>query len=166
MADENKQKFILPESLISPSDLSKAIRELENVDNFLRQAKARTPGNPVTLPKTSQVLTDISETNKVSLLDEKQRDALGEKLNSLLDNPAKVHISFAATPSASFLREIVLWLRQNVHEAAMVEVGLQPSIAAGCVVRTQNKVFDLSLRKHFKMNRQMLSTALEKADER
>jgi F0F1-type ATP synthase delta subunit len=162
---ETNDKFTLPESLISPSDLSKAIRELENIDDFLRQAKARAPGNPVTLPKTSQVLTDISETNKISLLDETQRNQLREKLNLLLDNPAKIHISFAATPSASFLRDIVAWLRQNVHRSAMVEVGLQPSIAAGCIVRTKNKVFDLSLRKRFTMNRQMLSAALEKTNE-
>lgn len=166
MADDNKHRFILPENLISPSDLYRTIRELETVDDFLLQAKARTPGSPVTLPKTSQVLSDLVETNKLSLLDEKQRDMLRGKLNGLLDNPAKIHISFASTPSSSFLSQVVGWLRQNVHKTAMIEVGLQPSIAAGCIVRTNNKVFDLSLRKHFKMNRQMLSEALEESGER
>lgn len=166
MAGEENQQLKLPDSLISLSDLSKTIREVEEVDDFMLQAKARAPGNPVSLPKTGQSLEDLSEINGISLLDQTQRSNLQQALNSILDNPVKIHISFAATPSTSFLREIIAWLRQNVHAAAMIEVGLQPSIAAGCIVRTTNKVFDLSLRDRFKMNRQMLSEALEKTDER
>jgi hypothetical protein len=166
MADNDRRQLVLPDSLISPSDLSKALRELENVDDFLRQTKARAPGSPVILPKTSQVLADIAETNQVSLLEPAGRQQLRDALNRLLDNPAKIHISFASAPTASFLREIVAWLRQNVHSSAMVETGLQPSIAAGCIIRTKNKVFDLSLRDKFRLNKEMLSKVLEQSNER
>jgi hypothetical protein len=156
----------LPYSLVSPADLSRAIREVESLDNFLRQAKIRTPGNPVTPPKTSKTLEDLSEANDISLLDESQRSGLKETLQIMRKNPVKIHVSFASTPSVSFLQEVCKWFRQNVHQSALLETGLQPSIAAGCVIRTKNQVFDLSLRNRFALNREMLSKALEQADER
>jgi hypothetical protein len=162
---KDKEFLKLPDSLVGPADLAKAIREIESMDNFLRQAKIRTPGNPVTPPKTSKALEDLSEANGISLLDESQRSALKETLQIMRKNPIKVHISFASTPSASFLQEVCKWFRQNVHQSALLETGLQPSIAAGCVVRTRNQIFDLSLRNRFALSREMLSKALEQADE-
>jgi F0F1-type ATP synthase delta subunit len=46
------------------------------------------------------------------------------------------------------LEKILLWLRQNVHPQVLLQVGLQPAIAAGCVLRTTNKIFDMSLKAH------------------
>jgi F0F1-type ATP synthase delta subunit len=50
----------------------------------------------------------------------------------------------------------VTWLRANIHPQALVQVGLQPNIAAGCVVRTANKQFDLSLRQSFAKHKDLL----------
>jgi F0F1-type ATP synthase delta subunit len=59
-----------------------------------------------------------------------------------------LHISFAAEPSTQALEKILVWFRANIHPQALLQVGLQPTIAAGCVLRTPNKVFDMSLRNH------------------
>ena len=67
-----------------------------------------------------------------------------------------IHISFAADPSAAFTDKIVAWFRENIHPFVLIQVGLQPTIAAGCVVRTANHSFDFSLRQHFTKQRQLL----------
>ncbi len=52
------------------------------------------------------------------------------------------------------------WLRQNIHPYVMVTVGVQPTIAAGCIVRSTNKYFDFSLRENFAGNRDILLNAI------
>jgi F0F1-type ATP synthase delta subunit len=69
-------------------------------------------------------------------------------------------MSFAADPSASFSAKIVGWLRANIHPLSLLEIGLQPTIAAGCIVRTTNKVFDLSLRNRFSEHTELLLKSL------
>ena len=59
-----------------------------------------------------------------------------------------MHISFAAEPSVKALETILVWLRDNIHPKVLLQVGLQPAVAAGCVLRTPNKVFDMSLRAY------------------
>ena len=41
------------------------------------------------------------------------------------------------------------WLRREIHPVVLLTVGLQPSIGAGCIVRSTNKQFDFSLREDF-----------------
>ena len=42
----------------------------------------------------------------------------------------------------------------------MVAVGLQPGIGAGCVLRTENRYFDMSLGKRFGGSRELLMKRL------
>jgi hypothetical protein len=46
------------------------------------------------------------------------------------------------------------------------QVGLQPTIAAGCVVRTSNKVFDMSLKEHLTEQEQYLMQLIDVAAKR
>ena len=95
------------------------------------------------------------------LLQAADRAALAVFLKNLIEQAPTLHISFATDPSASFTAKIVGWLRANIHPLVLVQLGLQPSIAAGCVVRTTNKVFDLSLRDRFSQQKSVLLEALE-----
>jgi hypothetical protein len=70
-------------------------------------------------------------------------------------------MSFATDPSSAFTAKIVTWLRASIAPNVLLEVGLQPTIAAGCIVRTTNKIFDLSLRQHFADAESVLLEALE-----
>ncbi len=60
-----------------------------------------------------------------------------------------LHISFSVDPPGAYVQKIVAWLRVNIHKYALITVGLQPNIGAGCIVRTTNKLFDFSLREFF-----------------
>jgi F0F1-type ATP synthase delta subunit len=43
----------------------------------------------------------------------------------------------------------------------MLQIGLQPAIAAGCMLRTTNKVFDMSLRTHLMKQSDYLARMIE-----
>lgn len=135
--------------LVSPSDLKRARRELEGLDDFLHQANLRQGGKTVKMPTVSRVIETLATDNKLNMLKKTERDQLMKFLTLLIQKAPVLHMSFASEPSGAFLNKLIMWLRANIHPQVMVSIGLQPSIAAGCIVRTANKQFDFSLRQAF-----------------
>lgn len=151
----------LPALIMTPGDVARLRRELAALEAYLHAAALRAAGQPsARLPKTSRLLDELATANNTNLLDAPARERLGLFLEGLASRAPVVHISFAVDPSSAFLQKIVVWFRQNVQPQVLVRVGLQPDIAAGCVVRTTNKYFDLSLRERFLQQRHLLGDAL------
>lgn len=136
----------LPNTVISPIDVARLLRELNNLDDFFVSVKNRQSGTAMQLPKLSRQLDQLSRDNELNLLDDRQRTGLKDALQAIYDKAPKMHVSFASEPSAKPFEQVLVWFRRNIHPHTLVTVGLQPAIAAGCVVRTPNKVFDMSLR--------------------
>lgn len=151
----------LPISIVEPSDVRKTYRELEGIDEFLRQASLRKSGASPNLPRTTKSLDDMAELNALQLLDPVDRAKAMQFLETLLADAPVIHISFAAEPSMSFTTKVITWLRKNIHPLVLMQIGLQPSIGAGCIVRTENKVFDFSLRQYLVERKAMLTQAIE-----
>lgn len=145
---ENKQ-LTLPVSVISPIDVARLSREVENLDEFFRQSAIREGGTPQNVPRYSRLLDEVVLSNELNLLDQSNRELLIESFRKLQVSAPVMHISFSADPPGSYIQQIVGWLRQNIDGLILVRVGLMPNIGAGCVVRTTNKTFDFSLRKYF-----------------
>jgi hypothetical protein len=156
MPNEDKQ-FVLPEDLISSIDLNRTLRELAALDDSLYQANLRAPGEPTKIARSSRILEDVASSNGISLLNAQHRAELIKALKAFDAHAPRLHMSFAAEPSAKFTHQIIVWLRENIHPLLLLEIGLQPTLAAGAMVRTTNKVFDLSLRSHFAKNRHLLN---------
>jgi len=156
-----RKKLELPLTVIGPADVGRLMLEMERLDEALRAAALRS-GGEVKMPKTSRPLDDVAEINKLDLLTKDDRQQLKEFLVSVRDHAPVIHISFASEPSAAFTLKIVEWMRSNIARYLLVQVGLQPSIAAGCVVRTTNKVFDMSLRRYLDSSSGLLLEALRK----
>lgn len=155
MAAEQKSLQI-PASIISPVELSRIAREAELLDASLQQAAIRTGGQETSLPKLSRLMNDIVEANGLNVLHQEDRNNLTKILEFLRVKSPVLHISFSVDPSPAFLRKLIIWMRDNMHPYMMIRVGLQPSIGAGCVVRTDNKYFDLSLRERFTQEQHLL----------
>lgn len=136
----------LPPSVISQTDIARLMRELNSLDDFFISAQARQSGTKLNLPKISRLINATARENQANLLEAADRQRLADGLKSIYDKAPSLHISFAIEPSPKAFEKIVLWLRKNIHPQTLVTVGLQPAIAAGCVMRTTNKVFDMSLR--------------------
>lgn len=159
MAPEQKA-LLLPVQFSTQTDLGNITRELEKLDEFLRASAVRQPGTTMQLPKSSKLFEDLVSGSKLNMLLAEDREYLMTSLNWLRQNAPILHFSFSSEPSAMFLEKLTLWLRKNISPFALVQVGLRPNIGAGCVVRTTNKYFDFSLRKHFAAQRDLLMRQL------
>lgn len=157
--------YALPSIILGPADINRTIIELKQLGEYIRQLALHKDAE-VKLPKTTVSLQGLAEANKIDLLNHDDRELLVEFLESLQKGAPVLHISFASEASPLFVSHIVEWLRSNVSRYALVQVGLQPSIAAGCIVRSTNKVFDMSLRRHLRQNRDMMIEQLHRVRDR
>lgn len=153
----------LPISIITPTDLGRLLRELAVVDEEMLQLSLRQPGTQVKLPKTTLLMDELVSLNKLSLLQQDDRSRLRRGLETVRQRQRVIHVSFSAEPSVTFLEKLMVWFRREVDPYILITVGLQPSIAAGCVVRTTNRVFDFSLRENFAKKRGLLQQAIMSA---
>lgn len=143
-----RKEFVLSLTLVGDIDIMRLLREINSIDDFFVAAEARTPSGSIQPPRITRLLNDVALTNKYNLLQKNDRKELANQLSELKKSAPVIHISFAAEPSPKALEQVLRWLRENIHPLILLRVGLQPTIAAGCVLRTANKVFDMSLREH------------------
>ena len=136
----------LPPSVVGQADVMRLSRELSALDDFFVTAKAQAAGSTSPLPRSTRSLDALAKENGANLLDEKSRHTLAAQLDSVYKEAPNFHISFAVEASPKALEKILGWMRQNIHPQLLLQVGLQPTIAAGCMLRTTNKIFDMSLR--------------------
>jgi F0F1-type ATP synthase delta subunit len=140
----------LPLNVISQVDIARLLRELTSLNDFFITAAARKAGTPMQPPRLTRLLDQLARDNSYNLLEEVHRLKLQSDLNQVLGKAPLMHISFAAEPSPRVIEQILAWFRTNIHPQSLLQVGLQPTIAAGCALRTANKVFDMSLRSYIK----------------
>jgi hypothetical protein len=153
----------LPLTVVGPVDIGRLQRELETIDNALMQLSLRTPGQEVKMPKTSKMMDDLIALNKLNLLQKSERQQLARFLDAIKAKAPTIHISFGADPTPRFAERLMVYLRKEIHPLVLLTIGLQPTIGAGCIVRTTNKYFDLSLGKDFGKNREILMAKLRVA---
>lgn len=146
----------LPVPVVSPADVGRLIRELELIDNTLLQLGLRPPADQIKMPPTSRLMDQTVERNKLNLLQATDRALLQRFLVAIRAKAPVLHMSFSTDPSPAFTEKLMVWLRIEIHPEMLLTVGLQPTIGAGCVVRTNNKYFDFSLRQDFIKKRQLL----------
>ena len=154
------KQLVLPDSVVGPVDLGRLLREIETLDNTLMQLRVRTDV-ALKLPAVSRLLDQTVALNKLDLLETADFQKLHQFLAQVKAHAPVLHISFGADPSPLFTQKLILWLRHEIDPLVLLTVGLQPSIGAGCIVRSTNKYFDFSLREHFSKNRQLLISKLQ-----
>ena len=151
--------LVLPVQILTPGDVARLIRELEDLEQFFEEAKIK-GATTKTVPQASQALTTFVKENQLNMLHESDRAALKKYLNIIKSKAPVVHLSFATDPKPDFLMKLVAWFRTNADPYVLIHVGLQPNIAAGCILRTTNKYFDLSFKQHFLESKAKLAAAL------
>lgn len=151
----------LPLGITSPADVGRLLRELEELERFLHQTEIRASGSNMQPPKSSKLFDEVVNSNQLNMLHEQDRSQLKSFLSSVKSDAPVLHMSFAADPSPLFMKKLITYLRREIHPLVLVRTGLQPNIGAGCIVRTRNKVFDLSLRQRFASKRNLLLERLQ-----
>jgi F0F1-type ATP synthase delta subunit len=155
-----QHSLTIPNEIISPTDIARLLRETENLDEFFRQSAIRQGGTPQSTPRYSRLLDTLVVANELNLLQANDREKMLASMKELAANAPVLHISFSVDPPSAYVQKIVTWLRSNIDGRILVRVGLQPSIGAGCVVRTTNKSFDFSLRRFFDNKKEFFAQKL------
>lgn len=151
----------LPTNVVSRGDVNRLERELLSLEEFVVSSEVREAGKQPKMPRTSKLFEEFVQLNNLNALIAEDRAKLTAYLAWLKKNSPVIHMSFSSDPSPLFTQKLISWLRQNFHPSLLLSVGLQPSIGAGCIVRTRNKYFDLSLRQRFLDKRDVLVAKLQ-----
>ena len=149
----------LPLQIMTKADVSRLGREVDGIAAFFASAAIK-GATTKTVPQASQQLTALINDNGLNLLKESDRNNLVVFLKFLREKAPIVHASFATDPKPDFLMKIVGWFQTEAHPHVLLQVGLRPDIAAGCVIRTANKYFDFSFKKHFEASKAKLGASL------
>lgn len=152
------QALQLPFSIVSRTDIGRLIRELDSLEITMARKSPDKNGN---LLPTSRLLNELSIQNKLNLLQPADRAAAKQFLTEIRKTAPVLHFSFGADPSPRFLAGLVPWLRQEIHPLVLLQLGLEPTLGAGCTLRTTNRFFDFSLRRHFAAQSDLLMTKLK-----
>lgn len=156
--------FILPPSVVSKIDVSRLVRECEQIDNELTSAgvRAKVGTAQQSAPVVSEQLTEFLQLNKLAFdADGRKRSELIKQLQLLKDKVPVIHMTFAVTADRESLQQLAQWLRSSVHPQAVISVGLQPALVAGVYLRTPNHVHDMSLRAKLQGSHDILVKELE-----
>lgn len=143
----NEPSLKLPLSIIGSADLQRLLREAEKLND---QVKGAQP------PTLSHAMQEYLAFGGIDLAQAGAVDKLIESLKNLSEKAPSVHISLSADPSPESLRPLVEWLRQNISPLLLVRIGLKPNLGAGCIFRTPNKRFDMSLRHYLASKQDVL----------
>lgn len=154
-------QWLLPHTVVTRSDVAKLQRELEALDNFLTQAAVR-GGAQVGIPRTTAMFNELVNSNMLNMLKNEDRAKLDVFLQTLYAKAPTIHFSFSVEPSPLFLHRLTVWVRQNLSNYLLFEVGLHPGIGAGCAIMTNNKYYDFSLRQRFSDNKKLLVESIQK----
>ncbi len=155
--------IILTTAVVGQADVNRLLRELNSLDDFFIGAQARQAGTPIAPPKTTVQLDELAKLNKLNLLEAVDRAKLTKQLKELNARAPKIQVSFAVEPPPRVVEIILGWMRDNLHPNILLQVGLQPNIGAGIMVRTANREFDLSMRQHLLDSHPYLAELIEAA---
>ncbi len=141
--------LILPVSLTGKKELIKVQRELEALSEQMIQARVvnKETGKTKSLPALSDLANELIVANKV-MMDSASVTKLIEELGAMRDAAPSLRISFASEPDNAVKQKIVSWFRKEIDPNLLIQVGIQPSIAGGCIVNTNGNRYDFSLRKN------------------
>lgn len=153
--------FVLPVLVFGVPEVHRVGRELEALEAYFLEREIRKAIEDAPVPKVSRSLEALAAENNCDLVKKDHRALLAAFLKGVIAEAPRVHISFASDPSSAFEAKIVEWFRKKISPIILVQIGLQPSIAAGCVLRTSNKMFDFSLRHRFESQRSLLLQSIQ-----
>lgn len=142
-------QLILPISLTGKKELIKVQREFELLSEQLIESKvaAREVGQKRQVTAISDVANELMVLNKITL-SQQTLPALNKELQKIRDTAPLLRVSFAVEPDRESISKIVSWFRKEVNPNLLLQVGIQPSIAGGCIVQTPGNRYDFSLRRH------------------
>ncbi len=157
----------LPESIATRSELVAVLRNVEEViDLYVENKVRRQEGVDFSQrPEVSSNLAQLVSLNQLEVAPD-TLNGLRQWLIHLRDHAPVIRFTFASDPTQEFLTGIVRWLRNNTGRFVLIRYGIQPSIAAGCLMYTPARQYDFSLRRHLLKSSDVFAAVLERGLEK
>lgn len=151
----------LPVAVTSKKDVIRLRREIERILEGMLQKRVAKEKSDVErdVPKPGKVLDIVLEENKLEI-NEEDLAKLDLALEDAYNNGPQVRMSFASEPDQESLEKFAGWFRKKVNPRVFIQVGIQPSLAGGCIVRTPKKRYDFSLTTALKKHEAKLQEAI------
>lgn len=139
----------LPTAIASKRDIIKIQREIERLmdERLQHNITKEQTGNLREMSNPSRLLKQLLELNEIVDEGDNLRKLM-QNLESVRQTAPSVRISFASEPEHAVFEKVVEWFRREIDASLLVQVGVQPSIAGGCIVQTSANRYDFSLRTH------------------
>ena len=153
----------LPESIATRSELVAVLRNVDEVlDLYIENKIRRDEGVDFSQrPEVSSNLAQLISLNDLEVTPQ-TLSALKKWLEHLKDHAPVIRFTFASDPTKEFLTGIVRWLRENSGRFVLIRYGIQPTIAAGCLMYTPARQYDFSLRRHLLESNDVFAAVLER----
>ena len=137
----------LPDTVATKSQLLRLIHEVEKIQDEALQGHVRKEqtGKEFVVSQPSSSLESILEAMGRQLTMESLKEARAW-LQSIRENAPTVRVVFSSEPERAITTKVVRWFRDSTGLPVLLRVGVQPSIAGGCVVYTPNHRYDFTLR--------------------
>jgi F0F1-type ATP synthase delta subunit len=144
-----RMELKLPSQIASKRDVIKLQREIERLlDERLQQSISKEQvGDLRKVSNASRSLHAFFDHNQLEMTDDVLKKVM-QHLEGMRQHSPVIRIAFANEPEYETSEQIVDWFRKNISPQALIQIGVQPMIAGGCVVQTPMKRYDFSLRKH------------------
>lgn len=151
----------LPSSIATKTELVNTLRNLEEVlDAYVENGIRQQEGVDFEQrPDVSSNLASLVSENKLDVSIDTLK-ALSRWLNHLKDHAPVIRFTFSSDPNQEFLSRIVIWLRKQSGTFVLLRYGVQPTIAAGCLMYTPARRYDFSLRRHLMKSGKVFSDVL------
>lgn len=162
-ASKTYAEYALPSLISTRGDLSRLIREAEQVDySYTEMSVAAKTGvvhqSTIALSSAFEAFLRLNQLEFGA--DSGGRTHIIKQLRALKNKAPVVHMTFAVMADGESLQKLTSWLRESVDKQALLTVGVQPSLVAGVYMRTANKVHDMSLRTKLRAQRSLLEQEL------
>jgi len=154
----------LPSSIVSLNDLKDLIAEISSYLSWYshQQIKAKiankAPQEQFNLsPTAASLISDVAHNKQASSQDIEQ---LLAKLRLLAEKAIIVTITLAAIPSPGIKKTLTAWCRDNISDIALINFNFNREILGGMVIKTNNHIYDWSIRRQLIANKDKLTQAL------
>jgi F0F1-type ATP synthase delta subunit len=154
----------LPPSILGINEVNQALREIDLIEDQAMQHRiyrAEIHNSTAGVLSVSNSLNELAINNGLDLDDGVMRSKLKGILSDIKQHAPVIHMGLAREITNAELIPIIDWMRSNLHPDTLLNVGLQPDIIGGCTIRTPNRYYDFSLKKHFETARVSLLTKIK-----
>jgi len=154
-------EYKLSDSIGTRTQLVNVFENLESVleKNVQNSIRAEEGVDFEDLPEVSSALAQLIKDNDIKVTTTSLKE-LKTWLAELKQSAPVLRLTFTSDPENAIITRIVKWFREQSGKEVLVRIGVQPTIAAGCIVHTPSHQYDFSLRNYLLQNTALFSEIL------